>query len=150
MLSPHLMMKLLIELNCPRTLRNFKIFNSQGCNGILNKTFKNSSENIAKDLLEMTKTCRGYRVSDIFTSSITCRRNNFINKMVQRVNLLLKPMCEENGNVYKKILKQKTYCKMISIFQNMERLNYLGLLYISPAFIQLYSAFCCLPFYTND
>ena len=69
-----------------------------GCNDVSIKT--STLENIAKNLLEMAKTCRGCGVNDIFISSIICWRNKFLNEKVQRVKLLLKVMFEENEYIY--------------------------------------------------
>lgn len=107
-----------------------------GCNDIYNKT--STPENIAKDLLEIAKTCRGYGVNDVFISSIICRRNKFLNEKFQHVNFLLKLIYEENGYLYTlkmEIIKVGDLWKNVSIFQNMKKVNYLGIIYIFKRFL---------------
>ena len=88
--------------------------------------------------MEIAKTCRGYGVNDIFISSIICRRNKFLNEKFQHVNFLLKLIYEENGYLYTlkmEIIKVGDLWKNVSIFQNMKKVNYLGIIYIFKRFL---------------
>ena len=41
--------------------------------------------------------CRGYGVIEIFVSSLICRKNNYLNEKVARINFLLNLFCKEKG-----------------------------------------------------
>ena len=41
--------------------------------------------------------CRHSGVNDVFILAMICRRGKFLNGKVNRVNFLLKQICEENG-----------------------------------------------------
>ena len=118
------------------------------CNDISNKT--STLENIAKDLLEMAKTCRGYGASDIFMSSIICRRNKFLNKKVKCVNFLCVKMCEVVCNVWRKRICIYIYSGNWSK-RLMVRwyLSEYGKAELSRNFIYFLNPFRWLPFYTR-
>ena len=44
--------------------------------------------------------CCGYGVNKIFVSSLICRKNNYLNKKVTRMNFLLNLTCKGKGFVF--------------------------------------------------
>ena len=65
------------------------------CNDVNNKN--SIPENIANEIADVAILCRDYGVNDVFISAMICRRGKFLNGKVERVNFLLKQICEENG-----------------------------------------------------
>ena len=43
---------------------------------------------------------RGYCVNEIFVSSLICRKSNYLNEKVTRINFLLNLTCKEKGFVF--------------------------------------------------
>ena len=86
-----------------------------GCNGISNKT--STQEKIANEVLEMTKTCRGYGVNDVLmSSSVICRRN-FWGEV--KCVIYYTSKFTEKKQIYTfimELLKQETYSKAVYIF----------------------------------
>ena len=39
----------------------------------------------------------GYAENEIFVSSLICRKNNYLNEKVTRINFLLNLVCKEKG-----------------------------------------------------
>ena len=72
-----------------------KIILHGGCNDVNNKN--SAPEKIANEIADMAILCRDYGVNDVFISVMICRRGKFLNGKVERVNFLLKQICEENG-----------------------------------------------------
>ena len=66
-----------------------------GCNDVNKKN--STSEKNANEIANMAVPCRDFGVNDVFISAIICRRGNFLNGKLKRLNLLLKQICEENG-----------------------------------------------------
>ena len=66
-----------------------------GCDDANNKNLM--PEKIANEITDMAILCRDYGVNDVFISAMICRRGKFLNGKVERVNFLLKQICEENG-----------------------------------------------------
>ena len=52
-------------------------------------------EQIANDISDLTKLCSGYGVNETFVLSLICRKNNYLNKNVTRINILLNLICKE-------------------------------------------------------
>ena len=44
--------------------------------------------------------CHGYRVNEIFVSSLICRKNNYLNEKVTRINVLLNLICKDKDFVF--------------------------------------------------
>ena len=40
---------------------------------------------------------QGYAENEIFVSSLICRKNNYLNEKVTRINFLLNLVCKEKG-----------------------------------------------------
>ena len=93
----------------------------------------------------MAKACRGYVVNDVFISSLICRRNKFLNKKVQRVILLLKLMCEENGYIY----IDNGHIEVGDLWQDGSHVSEYGKAKLSWNFIYFLKTFYGLLFYTN-
>ena len=56
-------------------------------------------EQIANDISDLTKLCSGYGVNETFVLSLICRKNNYLNENVTRINILLNLICKEKGSV---------------------------------------------------
>ena len=69
-----------------------------GCNDIGNRS--SSEQSIAENVIKLADMCRQYGVNEVFVSSITCRKNDILNKKIKKVNFLLNLLCKENGFTY--------------------------------------------------
>ena len=72
-----------------------------GCNDVSNRNA--SPEQIANDIKVLAEMCRGYGVNKIFVSTLICRKNNYLNENVTRINFSLNLICKEKGFVFKDI-----------------------------------------------
>ena len=55
-----------------------------GCNDVSNRNA--SLERIANDKKDLAEMCRGYGRNEIFVSSLICRKNNYLNEKITRIN----------------------------------------------------------------
>ena len=69
-----------------------------GCNDVSSRNA--SLEQIAIDIKDLAEMCHGYGMNKIFVSSLICRKNNYSNKKVTTINILLNLICKEKGFVF--------------------------------------------------
>ena len=69
-----------------------------GCNDVSNRNA--SPEQIANYIKDLVEVCRGFGMNEIFVSSLICRKNNYLNEKVARINFLLNLICTEKGFVF--------------------------------------------------
>lgn len=69
-----------------------------GCNDISNRSI--NEQNIANSIIDIANLCRQHGVNDIFISSVVCRKSNFLNEKIKKVNFLLRLLCNENDFIY--------------------------------------------------
>ena len=69
-----------------------------GCNDVSNRNA--SPKQIANGIKDLVEMCRGYGVNEIFVSFLICRKKNYLNEKVTRINFLLNLICKEKGFVF--------------------------------------------------